>query len=259
MNAPTRRAMLAGTSAALVAAGAALVPIPAAATHPVADNLDAALLAACAEFEQADQRLNEIFDEETGIADDAEAERAAEPLRARLAELVDAMDGMNASTEAGLRARIRLLSLHNGSGAWSWDDASTISGKLLRQVMREGGAGVPMAAGYKHSDAELFAACEQFARQEAEYCRLAIATDWPISAVRTPAMAALEKEFAALSEAHHANGFWIAEYSPKSLEGIRAKARAVLAYVGENDPTHDMIGALERSICFALAGDEGAA
>jgi hypothetical protein len=72
-------------------------------------------------------------------------------------------------------------------------------------------------------------------------------------------MEALEGEFAALADAHHANGFWIAEYSPKTLAGIRAKARAVLVYVGENDPTHDMIGALERSISFDLAGEGGVA
>jgi hypothetical protein len=116
-------------------------------------------------------------------------------------------------------------------------------------------AAVTAATVAESPDAELLAECERFIQGEADYGRLCRAADFSSDETITPAKRAVIDAFNAHSEAHHARGYWLANCEPQTVAGIRAKARAALVYVGPNDPVHDMIGALERSVLVNLAGE----
>ena len=103
-------------------------------------------------------------------------------------------------------------------------------------------------------DADLIAACDRFVVMEAEYARLARATDFLASEHVTPAMAALLAQFEAHSDVHHTLGEDIAAMVATTPEGLRAKARGVLAYLAGDGEPGDMIGRLERSIALDLVG-----
>jgi hypothetical protein len=107
-------------------------------------------------------------------------------------------------------------------------------------------------------DGELLAACARFHWLEGEYGRLCRLTDWPLNHIMTPAEEALQARFDAIAEQQRELGERLAEAKPRTPEGLRAKARATLAYMND-DPSKDdenlsgMIGRLERSIIRDVA------
>jgi hypothetical protein len=122
------------------------------------------------------------------------------------------------------------------------------------------GAGLILAAGAvtaatvaESPDAELLAECEVFIQGEAEYVPRCADVDYECDARVTPAMQAEIDAFAAHSDAHHARGYWLANCRPNTVEGLRAKARAVLVYLTDDDKPQDMISSLERSVITDLA------
>ena len=105
-----------------------------------------------------------------------------------------------------------------------------------------------------HPDSALLAQCERFIVLQAEYSRLSKATDVLDDTPVTPEMAALEAEFTAIREEERILGDALVNAAPSTLKGVRAKARATLAYVGGNNPVS--LGArLQESALEDLGGD----
>jgi hypothetical protein len=115
------------------------------------------------------------------------------------------------------------------------------------------GAGEAKAA---ELDGELIAACARFTWLEGEYGRLCRLTDWPAEHAHTPADEALATEFEAVRDEQFELGEWLAETEPRTPEGMQAKAGAVLAYLGDEQPD-GMIGRLRLSVLRDMAGRAG--
>jgi hypothetical protein len=232
--------MLVGTSAALAATGAFLAPL----TGSAAENSDAVLLAACAEFEAVERRIIEISDGPNAVEDDDEAERLTKPLWSQQSALLDKLDALPTHTQEGLRARLRLLSVHNEHGQYSWDAPDTISGRLLRQAVRQGSPGHPRVSQVKqHPDAELIALSAEAVQLEHDYRRLCWASDDTDERYNTPAGRRALARFNAVSARQDVVFGLLAELTPTTIAGLSAKARAVVAYYGNDTPNDDGLAA----------------
>ncbi len=101
---------------------------------------DADLLAACAEFNACDLQQRAIHDGPNAIEDDESAAVAAAPISSRMDALLDCMEHLRAASPAGIAARAGSLAQHSGEWAFSFDERSTITGRLLDYLMRDAAA-----------------------------------------------------------------------------------------------------------------------
>jgi len=133
---PSRRAMLAGATAAL-AAGAAI----ASAAHgaptapPAAAADDAELIALCAAFDDCDRQIDTVYATEP---DDELAESAAGLIIQRQAALAERIMGSRVHTPEGIVAIARSLAVSNGNGEHDFHpSAEYTTGRLMTALMRE--------------------------------------------------------------------------------------------------------------------------
>ena len=129
------RRKLLSTGPALI--GLASAGLDAAAAAP---NPDADLLAACAEFNACDLQQRAIYDGPNSIEDDDEAAVASAPIFTRMDALLDCMEHLRAASHAGIAARAGSLAQHAGHWAFSFDERSTMTGRLLDHLMRDAAA-----------------------------------------------------------------------------------------------------------------------
>ncbi len=113
---PSRRAVLTGGAAILATAA---VPIAANAAAP---NPDAALIAACAEFDRLEHAKRALLQGPQRIQDDETHNRLAMPLYWQQDELSKQIMATPATTIEGLRAKARSVVLYDAECAKGWDD-----------------------------------------------------------------------------------------------------------------------------------------
>lgn len=129
------RRKLLSASPALIGLASAGLDAAAAAPSPDAD-----LLAACAEFNACDLQQRAIYDGPDAIEDDEGAAAAAAPIFTRMNAILDCMEHLRAASSAGVAARAGSLAQHAGDWMFSFDERSTMTGRLLNYLMRDAAA-----------------------------------------------------------------------------------------------------------------------
>ena len=161
----------------LLPAAAASVMLPSAvgASNVRASNIhpDAELIAVCAEFDACERQTSIIHGSGPDcVIDDDEARLVSAPFFDRMRVLLDRMDGLRATTSAGIQARAHCLAQHGGHGDYDFGSRDTMVGRLQVYLMRDStalGGSTAIVPVPPSPDGELLAACAAFDALERAY------------------------------------------------------------------------------------------
>ena len=249
-SAPTRRALLAGTSAAILAVGSATAPAAEVSAKAPAVSPDAILLRLCRAFQRADAALATAGAAQ--VSDEVYA-----PLHAAWWRTFYAVEATPpASTDQGRIAKAQ-VGLAKTRDVVSNDAGSSMM--FVRAVLDEVvAAGTPLnLTGGQHPDGALMVLAAEVCRLEADSIPLLRAAD-PVEADPGYGGAAHLAAEAALrvdQTAQNAAMTQLAAMPARSLAGLRAKGNALAAYYGGDIPEDEApCGALLASLLDDLTG-----
>jgi len=136
--------------------------------HQGHQHPDAGLLALCSEFLDLHAELEAKAEGPTAIKDDDEFEAYSVTALGRMLTVVHRLEAAPPRTEAGVVAVLRCLAAHNGEMHSSFDQADTMTHRLLRLTLR----GANEVFGFStrpHPDADLLALRPEYERLKVDY------------------------------------------------------------------------------------------